>query len=144
MTTETKSRKGIGGRPTKYDPKYCDMIVEHMKQGASMTSFAAEIDVARSTITEWADNYPEFSASVKRAKAKCAAWWELQARMGATGEMQVNPTLVIFGLKNMAAEDWRDKQEVSHSGRLTIEKSVSDMTDEELMAIINEHEGRGC
>lgn len=35
-------------------------------------------------------------------------------RTGAKGGADVNPTLVIFGLKNMAADDWRDKQEIDH------------------------------
>ena len=103
------------GRPSKYDPKYCDLIIEHMSQGASATSFAASIDVCRATITEWADKHPEFLAAVKRGKSKCAAWWEAQGRLGAMGEAKVNPTLVIFGLKNMAADDWRDKQEIDHT-----------------------------
>lgn len=102
-----------GGRPTKYDPAYCDMIVEHMTDGASMTSFAAMIDVSRSTINEWGKNYPEFSEAIKRAKAKCAAWWEGLAREGAMGG-EVNPTLIIFGLKNMSPEEWKDKQEINH------------------------------
>jgi len=102
------------GRPTKYKPEYCQMVVDHMAEGASLTSFAADIDVSRSTITEWADNHPEFSAAVKKGKAKCAAWWERLGRNNAiTGDG--NATLVIFGLKNMAAEDWRDKQEIDHT-----------------------------
>jgi hypothetical protein len=102
------------GRPTKYDPKYCDMIVGHMAEGASITSFAAEIDVARSTITEWAENHPEFSAAVTRGKAKCAAWWERVARTNAvTGEG--NATLTVFGLSNMAADDWRSRNAVDHT-----------------------------
>lgn len=101
-------------RPTKYEQRFCDEVVEHMKDGASLTSFAAEIDVARSTINEWMEAHPEFSEAVKRAKAKCAAWWEKKGREGASGDSPVNPTLVIFGLKNMAAEDWREKQEIDH------------------------------
>lgn len=109
-------------RPTKYDPAYCDAVVEHCATGASLTSFAAEIDVARSTINEWMEANPEFSEAVKRAKAKCAAWWEKNARDGATGAKDVNPTLCIFGLKNMASEDWREKQEVQHSGGMKVER----------------------
>lgn len=101
-------------RPTKYEKRYCDMVVAHMSDGSSLTSFAAEIDVARSTINEWMEANPEFSEAVKRAKAKCAAWWERKGREGASGASHVNPTLVIFGLKNMAAEDWREKQEIDH------------------------------
>src|SRR5690554_5877361 len=102
------------GRPSKYKPEYCQMLIDHMAEGASMTSFAAEIDVARSTLNEWADEYPDFSEAVKKGKAKCAAWWERVGRKNAiTGDG--NATLVIFGLKNMGAEDWRDKQEIDHT-----------------------------
>ena len=85
-----------------------------MENGASLTSFAAEIDVCRATITEWASVHPEFSAAVKRAKAKCAAWWERLGREGAQGA-PANPALVIFGLKNMAPDEWRDRKELDHS-----------------------------
>jgi hypothetical protein len=103
------------GRPSKYEPAFCEAVVEHMKDGASLTSFAASIEVARSTINEWIDAHPEFSEAVKRGKAGCAAWWEKQTRKLAV-DGGGNATLCIFGLKNMAAEDWRDKHELEHSG----------------------------
>jgi len=106
-------RENKVGRPTKYLERYCDDVVKHMEQGASLTSFAASIDVCRDTITEWANTHPEFSLSVKRGKAKCASWWESVARTGAVGG-ESNPALIIFGLKNMSPHDWRDKQEVDH------------------------------
>jgi hypothetical protein len=103
------------GRPSKYDPAYCDQVVEHMREGASLTSFAASVDVARSTINEWMEHHPEFSEAVKRGKAACAAWWEKTNRnLALTG--QGNATACVFGLKNMAGEDWRDKHELEHSG----------------------------
>lgn len=104
-----------GGRPTKYDPAYCEQVIEHMKDGASLTSFAAEIGVARSTINEWIDQNYEFSEAVKRAKAKCAAWWERLGRKNAE-KGGGNATLVIFGLKNMAGEDWRERSSMELSG----------------------------
>lgn len=117
------------GRPTKYDPKYCDLVVEHMRGGASLTSFAGSIGVARSTINEWIDQNFEFSEAVKEGKAVCAAWWEELARTNAK-EGRGNATLVIFGLKNMAAADWRDRASVELSGPnggaiQTEEKSIS-------------------
>lgn len=102
------------GRPSKYKPEYCQMIIDHMAEGASMTSFAAEIDVSRETISEWGRVHPEFSVAIKKGKAKCAAWWERLNRKNAiTGDG--NATLVIFGLKNMAPDEWRDKQEIDHT-----------------------------
>lgn len=103
------------GRPTKYDPDYCDMVIDHMRDGASLTSFAGSIMVARSTINEWIDNHPEFSEAVKIGKALCASWWENVNRGLATGG-QGNATSCIFGLKNMAPDDWVDRKAVEHSG----------------------------
>jgi hypothetical protein len=114
------------GRPTKYKPEYCDAVVEHCKNGSSLTSFAASIDVCRDTISEWVSAYPAFSVSVKKAKAHCAAWWEQQAREGATGTGKQNPTLCIFGLKNMSPDDWRDKVETQHSGTVEYTKIVKE------------------
>lgn len=103
------------GRPSLYKETYCDEVINHMAEGASLTSFAAEIGVSRETISNWMDAHPEFLVAVKKGKAKCAAWWEKLGRSNAmTGEG--NATLVIFGLKNMAAEDWRDKRETELSG----------------------------
>jgi hypothetical protein len=103
------------GRPTSYKPEYCDAVIEHMAEGASLTSFAASIGVCRDTVTEWCNVHPEFSLSVKRGKAVCAAWWEKVGRTQAL-DGKGNATLVIFGLKNMAAEDWREKTQHEHTG----------------------------
>lgn len=116
-----------GGRPTTYDPKYCQAVIEHMSEGASLTSFAASIMCSRSTINEWMAANPEFSESVKIGKALCAQWWENVSRTNAR-EGGGNATLCIFGLKNMAPDEWREKQEIEHSGSIDINK----MSDEEL------------
>lgn len=87
-----------------------------MAEGASLTSFAAEIGVSRATINVWMDEYPEFLEAVGKGKAKCAAWWEAVGRkIALTGGGPGSGTLAIFGMKNMGAEDWREKQEVEHS-----------------------------
>ncbi len=116
-----------GGRPTTYDPKYCQAVIEHMAEGASLTSFAASVMCSRSTINEWMAANPEFSEAVKVGKALCATWWEKVSRTNAV-EGGGNATLCIFGLKNMAPDEWREKQEIEHSGSIDINK----MSDEEL------------
>lgn len=97
------------GRPTKYEARFCDMVVEHMADGSSLTSFAAEIEVARSTINEWMAEHPAFSEACARAKAKCAAWWEKTNRvLASTGAG--NAGACKLGLLNMGKDDWQDKQ----------------------------------
>lgn len=102
------------GRPSKYQPTYCNLVIEEMAQGKSLTAFAAEIGVARSTIQEWEAEFPEFSVAVKKAKAKCAAWWEERGRnIAMAGGGPGAATLAIFGMKNMAPDEWEDKSKIS-------------------------------
>lgn len=102
------------GRPTDYEPKYCRMVKDHMSTGASLTSFAASIGKARSTMNLWMDAFPEFMEAVKVGKAQCAAWWESVNRQNASAGGG-NATSCIFGLKNMAPDDWGDRQEINHT-----------------------------
>ena len=113
--TDIAPEKRREGRPSKYDPAYCDAIVEHMRDGASILSFAAEIGVGRSTIQEWEKEHPAFSVAVTRGKAVCAAWWEKQGRkLAQDGGGNGQSTMVIFGLKNMGRDEWSES--IKHVG----------------------------
>jgi hypothetical protein len=98
-----------------YDPAYCDEIVGFCGDGSSLTSYAAHVGVCRDTITEWMSVHPEFSLAAKRAKAACGAWWEKTARANAA-DGKGNATLCVFGLKNMASDDWRDTTRTELTG----------------------------
>lgn len=108
-------------RPTTYDPAYCDQIITYCRDGSSISSFAANIGVSRSTITEWASVHPEFSAAVKAAKTAVAAWYDKTARKIAI-DGGGNATICIFGLKNFDDEDFRDKVEQHHTGGVKVER----------------------
>jgi hypothetical protein len=106
------------GRPSLYRKNYCDLVIEACSEGKSLTAFAADIGVSRDTVSEWVAVHEEFSVAVKIAKAKCAAWWEEKGRlMAQTGGGQGQVTAVIFGLKNMAPDDWREKIVNEHTGK---------------------------
>ena len=109
------AKKRAIGRPSKYDPAYCQQVVEHMKAGASLTSFAASVDVARSTINEWMGEHPEFSEACARAKAATAAWWEEQGRIIVVkGGSSAQGSMAQFGMKNMGADDWKEASQIDH------------------------------
>lgn len=127
------------GRPSTYSPTYAGLVIEEMATGKSLTAFAAEIGVARSTINEWMGKHEEFSEAVKIAKAKCAAWWEEKGRAMATqGGAPGQVTAVIFGLKNMAPDDWADvvRNELTGKDGGPIEyRKAEEMSDDELARI---------
>jgi hypothetical protein len=103
------------GRPSSYDPAYCDQVIEFLKDGYSLTAFAGEIGVARSTVFKWMEEHEEFSDSVKIGQAGATLWWEKANRALATSGTG-NATACIFGLKNRASDDWRDISKTEHSG----------------------------
>ena len=47
----------------EYDPKFCDMLIEHMALGYSFASFGGVINIGKTTLYAWVSRYPEFSES---------------------------------------------------------------------------------
>lgn len=140
----SKKPKPIG-RPTDYHPRYCDMIVdffadhelttERVKatgkddyqqtelvptEYPTITDFARKINVNRSSISAWANKFPEFSIALKEAKE---LQQEIIIKCGLMGIY--NASFSIFAMKNIAG--WRDKSEIEHSGSITWEGLVNDL-----------------
>jgi hypothetical protein len=80
------ARKSNAGRPTAYKPEYCQSVIEHMKNGMSIASFAATVGVSRETIWKWGKAYPEFRNACEVAKEASQMWWEKLAIAVATGQ----------------------------------------------------------
>lgn len=81
MATRAKAKakdqaKRPVGRPSSYDPAYCEQVIELGAEGCSPEEISAEIGVSRNTMDSWAEKYPEFSEALMRAKELEHAWWE--------------------------------------------------------------------
>ena len=91
------SKPKVLGRPTKYDPKYCEEVIEFMAKGFSFEAFAGHIGAHKDTLYEWVKKYPEFSASLNRLKRLQK---EQLSNDGVYGGKDVNPTIVKLLLQN--------------------------------------------
>lgn len=107
------------GRPTQYRAEYCELVVEYCSDGYSLTAFAGHIGVSRQSIFEWTSKHPDFAAACQKAKAGCAAWWEARLRERAIAG-EGSATAAIFGVKNMAPDDWADRQQTEVAGSLEV------------------------
>ena len=111
------------GRPTKYKPEFCDVVVKVGEDGDTLVGMAEACDVDRATITNWMEEHPEFFSAVKRGLQKSQVWWEKQGRSATFGAVPgFNPTSYIFNMKNRFPSDWREKQDVdltSSDGTMT-------------------------
>lgn len=102
-----------GGRPTKYKPEYCDLVIEKMNQGFSKEAMAGHIGISKSTLYEWTKKHKEFSNAIKEGVELSRVFWE---DIGITGVLagQGNATMWAFNMKNRFG--WADKKEIEHKG----------------------------
>ena len=136
------------GRPTDYDPKYCDELLDYfniephfetpverqLKNGTVETSirfipsdlptlagFACKIGVHRDTLNQWSKDHPEFSDAIKKGK-------EHQERILVINALKngYNPAFSIFFAKNNLG--WKDRQDFTSGDEKLDFKVVRDDT----------------
>jgi hypothetical protein len=117
-----------GGRPSEYRPEYCQLVIEKMSEGLSLTAFAGFIRVSKSSVYEWISAHREFSDAVSRARSARLLWWELKLQRSRKGaETQAS----IFALRNADPTEWRDIRNVQHDHNVRLET----LSDAQLFAI---------
>lgn len=133
------------GRPTKYNPKYCQEIIEffnvepyrevvseriisqdgkekEIKKTVAndlplLSAFAHSIGVNQDSLHEWARVHPDFSEALKKAKEK-------QEDILVTNGLKNNyaQPFTIFAMKNICG--WRDTQHVESDALTEILKNI--------------------
>ena len=78
-TTETQEKRPVG-RPSLYDPAYCEQAIELGKIGKSTEAIGAILGVGTATLYRWRDEHPEFREALDIAKDMELYWWEEQAQ----------------------------------------------------------------
>jgi len=76
--TDTTEKRPVG-RPSLYDPAYCDQVIELGKIGKSTEAIGATLGVGTATLYRWRDEFPEFREALDIAKDFELLWWEDQA-----------------------------------------------------------------
>ena len=64
------------GRPTKYDPKYCDQVIELGREGKSKMQMSSIMSVPGATFKAWEQGQPDFRAAMEFAMELAQAYWE--------------------------------------------------------------------
>lgn len=119
-----------GGRPTKYRPEMCDTLAGMGSDGEGMAEAYVALKISPDTFHRWVKEIPEFSEAVKAYRARSQAWWEEMGRKGTFGLTEgFNGTGFVFNMKNRFPDDWRDKQEVDHSGKMTVAHATVEFID---------------
>lgn len=114
------------GRPTLYDPKYCEMLIAHCEQGLSFETFAGVLRVNPDTLYEWVKKHSEFSEAKKIATVlrnllveKCYVESTLKPM-----KHKYNTAQMIYWTKNTLK--WSDKVELEQAPQEDFEFSEPD------------------
>jgi len=67
------------GRPSLYDPKYCEEVIALGKLGKSVEQIASRLGFSLRTMYQWKEQHQEFLHALEEAKEHEQAWWEDQA-----------------------------------------------------------------
>jgi hypothetical protein len=141
-----------GGRPALYKPEYAEMARKIALLGATEQDLAGIFGVGDTTISDWKKNYIEFSDAFEKGKLLADAEVAASLYKRATGYEQDAVKIFMpsgfpepvyapyrehyppdtgaaaFWLKNRRRMNWRDKQELEHTGKdgapLTTETTV--------------------
>lgn len=126
------------GRPTSYSKKKADKALFLFSLGATEQEVADVLDISNKTLYNWYEKHPDFLHAKKENKSAIDEKVVNTLFQRATGaikikETTINPdgsttvkekeiapdtTAMIFWLKNRRPQDWRDKQEIEHSGEI--------------------------
>lgn len=141
-----KKRKPGGGRKSKHTSAMDNTAKNLCEQGVTDAELANFFKVNERTLNNWKKQFPLFFQSLKRGKEMADAQVEASLFQRATGysvpdvhissyegNITVTPiikhfapdvTAQIFWLKNRKPQDWRDKQDIEHTGQITVPELV--------------------
>lgn len=63
------------------------MVIDHMRTGKTLMSFAVSIGTYRELLYDWADKHPEFRHACKKGQQLSQQWWEDFAEQATTGRI---------------------------------------------------------
>lgn len=120
-TIETDEEIGtviLLGRPTKFKPEYCDMLIDHMSKGYSFESFGAVISVDRTTLYHWETLFKDFSHAKGIARNKQLFFDETVLMALAKGEYgkSANASAQVYKMK-CTHQGWIEKQVVEQTNK---------------------------
>ena len=135
-------------RPSKYKPEFVQQAEKLCRLGATDIEVADFLEVDVRTLYRWKGEHEAFCQALKAGKEVSDERVERSLFARATGyehdEVDIrvvagqiiqtpirkyyppDTTAGIFWLKNRKPSDWRDKQDVEHSGNVTIQASPLD------------------
>lgn len=139
------------GRPSSYNRDNNILVQGWARDGLTDDQIAKNLGICLTTLYEWKNKYAEFAQAIKKSKEVADREVESSLFKRANGytyeeiiyngdgeivkritkEVQPDVTAQIFWLKNRKPAEWRDKQDIEHSGKLDFGIKLPQGVDDE-------------
>lgn len=130
MSEPEKVKRPVG-RPTKYKSEYCERIIELGKQGYSYAEIAADLEVDKASLYDWAAAHEDFSTALRAAKTYEQAWFEREARSNMKNR-DFNANLWYRSAASRFRDDYTERKETqvtgANGGPVQVQSQVVDAT----------------
>lgn len=158
--SKSSAPEAVVGRPSKYNPIYCDQVTKLCKLGATDSEIAEFFEIAESTLNLWKLEHKDFSEAITRGKQvadmevaaslyKSAVGFHYKEMTTGTNDMGSFATeskryatpdfrAIRFWLMNRQRNKWRDKveQDITTKGE-SINKPMSDEQFNQIVNMLN-------
>ena len=95
------------GRPTKYKPEFCNLVVEWGRQGKSKAWICAELEIVDQTYRNWCEVHPDFLEAMELSTKKAQQWWEDAGQNGMIGK-SIDASIYSRSMAARFPNDWRE------------------------------------
>lgn len=104
-----------------YKPSFCQKLINHVRKGKSVESFAGTIGVTPATLYKWAEQFEELEEAMEVAKSLSLGFYEDIAIEQSTGDNKGNATTLKFLMTNQHSSVYKDKQVIENDGNVVFQ-----------------------
>jgi hypothetical protein len=114
--SDTPAIKDGRGRPSNYDPAWCDLVIAYGSEGMSRAEISLELKIGRKSLYRYMEAHEEFREAMEEAEWLAKAWWERLGRWGVERGIKDSwsPPTYAFIMKNRFKDTYSDSQKVEH------------------------------
>lgn len=122
---EHTERRGRG-RPTDYQPEFCELVMQMGREGYSKAEMAAGLWTSRVTLDAWAKLHPDFLYALNMAQEFSLSWWEKTGRENIDKGNKVQAGLYRVAMSGrFPKEHYRERVDVDVSGTVQVDTSTA-------------------
>lgn len=112
------------GRPTVYDPSYCERLIRLAENGNSITQCAVKLGLDKTTLFVWAEKHPEFKTAMDMATEACKCWWEDMGMIGMVSD-KFNTGVWVRSMAARFRDEYVERRQTEIAGEITERREIT-------------------